>query len=125
MNLVAAVAALALIEYIVIQSLTGRARGKYGVKAPATTGDPTFERYYRVQMNTIEQLVVFLPSLFLFATYVSTGIAAILGLVFIVARAIYAKSYVEDPEKRGLGFGLGFAATAVLVLGGLIGALLA
>lgn len=125
MNLVAAVAALALIEYITIQLLTGNARGKYGVKAPATSGHPIFERWYRVQLNTIEQLVVFLPGLYLFAAYVSTTVAAILGLVFIAGRALYARGYVEDPEKRGLGFGVGFAATAVLVLGGLVGALLA
>lgn len=123
MNFVAVVAALALLEYTVIQLLTGQARQKYNVQAPATTGDPIFERYYRVQQNTIEQLVVFLPSLFLFANYVSAWVAALLGLVFIGGRALYARNYIADPKSRGLGFGIGFGANALLLLGGLVGAL--
>jgi len=124
MDYVAVVAALALIEYMFIGMRTGQARVKYNVKAPATTGDPNFERHYRVQQNTLEQLIVFLPALFLFANYVSPGWAALLGLVFIVGRAMYASAYVADPEKRGPGFVTGYVATAILVLGGLIGALL-
>lgn len=123
MDYVAVVAALALIEYMFIGLRTGQARVKYNVKAPATTGDPNFERHYRVQQNTLEQLIIFLPSLYLFAVYVSPGIAALVGLVFIAGRAMYASSYVADPEKRGPGFVTGFAATAILLLGGLLGAL--
>lgn len=123
MKYVAVVAALALIEYVLISLQTGQARAKYNVKAPATTGDPMFERHYRVQHNTIEQLVVFFPSLFLFASYVSGNIAAVLGLVFIVGRFLYARGYVADPEKRGTGFIIGFSANVILLLGGLIGAL--
>jgi hypothetical protein len=62
MDFVAVVAALALLEYLIIGTLTGQARGRYGVKAPAVTGHPIFERWMRVQQNTIEQLVVFLPA---------------------------------------------------------------
>jgi uncharacterized MAPEG superfamily protein len=124
MDLVAVVAVLALIEYFVFSIMTGRARSKYDVKAPATTGDPMFERYYRVQMNTIEQLVIFLPALFLFANYVSTGWAALLGLAFIVGRAIYARSYVAEPSSRSLGFGIGMVANILLLLGAFFGALL-
>ena len=123
MNFVAVVAALALVEYMVILLQTGRARQTYGVKAPATTGDPVFERYYRVQQNTVEQLVIFFPALFLFAHYVSTRAAGIVGLLFIVGRALYARGYVADPEKRGPGFGVSFGANVILVLGALIGAL--
>ncbi len=123
MNFVAVVAALALIEYMAIVLRTGRARQTYGVKAPATTGDPIFERHYRVQQNTVEQLVVFFPALFLFARYVSTSVAGVLGLIFIVGRILYARGYVADPEKRGPGFGVSFGANAILTLGALIGAL--
>jgi glutathione S-transferase len=125
MELVAIVAALALIEYSVFGLQTGQARGRYGVKAPATSGHELFERHYRVQQNTVEQLVVFLPSLYLFAAYVSAPIAAGLGLVFVVGRALYARGYVADPEKRGVGFLTGLAASNVLLLGGLLGALFA
>lgn len=124
MKWVSIVAALSLIQYLYIGLQTGQARQRYDVKAPATTGDPIFERYFRVQQNTLEQLVVFIPSLFLFATYVRPGIAAILGLVFIAGRVVYARSYVADPEKRSAGFGITFVPNVILLLGGLIGAFL-
>lgn len=123
MTFVSIVALLALIEYLVIAIQTGRARVTYNVQAPATTGHPMFERWYRVQHNTIEQLVVFLPALFLFANYASTRLAGWLGLAFIVGRIIYARSYLADPAARGPGFMIGFIATAILVVGALLAAL--
>jgi uncharacterized MAPEG superfamily protein len=120
MDFVALVALLALIEYLVISTMTGRARGQYGVKAPATTGHPVFERWYRVQQNTVEQLVVFLPALFLFASYVSATWGGVIGLVFVVGRAVYARSYVADPESRSVGFALSFVPTVLLLLGALL-----
>jgi len=125
MALVAVVAALALIEYSVFALQVGQARQRYGVKAPATSGHDLFERHYRVQQNTLEQLVVFLPSLYLFAAFVSGWVAALLGLAFVVGRAIYARGYLADPDKRSAGFLIGFAASNVLLLGGLLGALVA
>ena len=123
MTFAVVVALLALIEYMAIAMLTGRARGTCDIKAPATTGHPVFERWYRVQMNTVEQLVIFLPAFFLFARYVSPAWAGWIGLVWIVGRALYARSYVADPETRELGFALNVVPTAVLVLGALIGVL--
>lgn len=123
MALVAIVVALALIEFVAFGLQVGQARGRYGVKAPATTGHDLFDRYYRVHQNTGEQLLVFLPSLYLFAAYVSAPLAALLGLGFVVGRALYARGYVADPEKRGPGFLIGFVATLLLLLGGLGGAL--
>lgn len=117
------VALLALIEYIAFSILCGQARGRYNVEAPATTGHPVFERWYRVQMNTLEQLIVFLPALFLFATFVSPRWAGLLGLVWIAGRAIYARSYVADPASRSLGFGLTAIPNLILVLGALLGAI--
>ena len=125
MELVAFVAGLALIEYLVITLQCGHARGRLGVPAPATTGHPEFERYLRVQYNTIEQLVIFLPALFGFALYVNTGGAAALGLLFVVGRALYARGYVRDPAKRGPGFGLTLIANGILLLGATGGALAA
>lgn len=125
MEWVAIVAALAGIEYLVFVYLCGQARGRFGVAAPATTGDPRFERYFRVQGNTVEQLVVFFPGLLLFATYASEVGAALLGGVFVVGRALYARGYLLDPARRGPGFALTLLANAVLLVGGLGGALLA
>jgi len=124
MELVAVVTALALIEYIVFAMQVGQARGRYGVEAPAITGHPVFERHFRVHQNTMEQLVVFLPALWIFAAYASAGLAALLGLVFIAARGVYARGYVADPKQRSTGALLTAVTTSVLVLGGLIGALL-
>jgi glutathione S-transferase len=123
MDLTAIVTALALIEYIVLGGRVGRARGQYGVEAPATTGHPVFERHFRVHQNTLEQLIVFVPALWLFAYYVSNRLAALLGLVFIVGRALYASGYVADPKQRSTGFGLSMVSSALLLLGGLLGAI--
>jgi uncharacterized membrane protein YecN with MAPEG domain len=123
MELVAIIASLALAEYLVFMMRAGMARGRYGVAAPATHGHPQFERNLRVQENTVEQLVVFLPSIFLFGHYVSPGLAALLGLVFITGRALYAYAYVNDPARRGPGFLMTLLANALLLLGGLVGAL--
>ena len=114
---------LALIEYVVIGSLVGRARGKYGVKAPAVTGHAIFERTFRVQQNTLEGLVVFLPALWLFAAYLNPLIAAGLGIVGIIGRAIYARAYIVDPDTRGPGIMICGIVNIVLLLGGLVGVL--
>lgn len=120
MDFVALVALLALFEYLVISVMTGRARTAYGIKAPATTGHPMFERWYRVQMNTLEQLALFLPALFLFASYVSPRWAGVLGLVFVVGRAVYARSYLADPDSRSLGFALGVVPIILMLAGALL-----
>ena len=125
MEAVTIVIALALVEYSVFGMLVGKARGTYGVEAPAVSGDPTFERYYRVQQNTLEMLVLFIPGIFMFGYYVSTDVAAGLGLIFVVGRFLYFRGYVADPKSRTLGFILSFLPAQILVIGGLIGAVLA
>ena len=118
------VAMLALLEYFFFSIKVGQARGKYGVKAPATTGNEHFERYHRVHQNTMEQLVMFLPSLFTFASLVSETWAAILGVVFIIGRAVYFNLYIGNPDKRGPGVLISLLATAVLIIGSLVGAIM-
>lgn len=122
MELVVIVVSIALLEYYYIAFQVGSARGKYDVPAPAMTGHPTFERLYRVQLNTLEQLIVFLPSIWFFGTYVDATAAAGLGVVFIIGRFVYLNSYVKDPEKRSTGFLLTFGSNVILLLGALIGA---
>jgi uncharacterized membrane protein YecN with MAPEG domain len=121
----AVVTLLALIEYTVIGMLVGRARGRYGVAAPATTGHEVFERWFRVQANTVEQLVVFVPALWLFGVFVHEGAAALLGLVFVLGRALYARGYVQAPDRRGPGFALTVLPNAIMLIGGIAGALAA
>jgi len=123
-ELVAVVGALALLEYLIFVMLCGHARGRFGVAAPATHGNAAFERYFRVQMNTAEQLIIFLPALALFAFYASPHVAAALGVVFILGRALYARGYLVDPARRGPGFALTLLANLALLTGGLVGALL-
>jgi hypothetical protein len=113
---------LAVLQYIVYAFKVAVARGRYGVAAPATTGNEFFERYFRVQQNTLEQLLGLLPGLYLFSRYWSPLIAAGLGVVYLVGREIYAATYVKDPAKRSLGFGLSFLPVVLLLAGGLLGA---
>jgi glutathione S-transferase len=116
------VTALALLQFIVFGFKVGRARGRYGIKAPATSGNETFERHFRVQQNTLEQLIVFLPGLYLFSHYYSPLVAAAIGVIYLIGREVYSMTYVKDPAKREIGYGLTFLPTVVLVLGGLFGA---
>jgi glutathione S-transferase len=116
------VTALALLQFIMFGFRVGGARGKYGVKAPAITGNDIFERFFRVQQNTLEQLIVFIPAIYLFSRYFNPLWAAGLGVVYLVGREVYAATYVKDPAKRSLGYGLTFLPMAVLLVGGLVGA---
>ena len=122
-SLPALVTVLALLLYIGVFVTAGRARARYGVQAPAVTGAPQFERALRVQQNTLEQLIWFLPALWLFAAYVSPLWASIIGLVWIAGRIYYAVSYYRDPATRELGFIIGFASSGVLLIGALVGIL--
>jgi glutathione S-transferase len=99
----------------------GRARTKYGVKAPATSGDPAFDRAYRAQMNTLEQTVMFLPLLWLAANYGFTGWAGLAGLVWIVGRVWYAVAYLADAGKRGPGFAVGMLAWIAVLAMAMVG----
>jgi uncharacterized membrane protein YecN with MAPEG domain len=121
MELVYGTILLALLEYIVMSALVGRARAKYGIKAPATTGHHDFERANRVHINTLENLIVFVPAVWIFATYVSPAWAAALGALFVVGRALYAIGYLQAAEKRGPGAGITGIVNIALVAGGLIG----
>jgi glutathione S-transferase len=116
------VTALAVLQFIVFGFKVGGARGRYGVKAPAITGNEIFERHFRVQQNTLEQLIAFLPGLYLFAHYFNPLVAAALGVVYLLGRELYAFTYVKDPANRSVGYGLTFLPMVILVLGGLIGA---
>ena len=123
MDMVYAVIGLALLQFFVFGGFVGRARVQSGIEAPALTGDPIFERYNRVHCNTMEQLVVFIPSMLLFASYISASVAAILGMIFIVGRIVYFRAYIKEPAKRGLGYGLSMLPMLILLLGGLGGAI--
>ncbi len=118
------IAMLALIEYLYFGAQVGGARARTGVAAPAVTGDPAFERLYRAHQNTLEQLVVFLPALFASAWYVGELYAVAAGVVFLIGRAVYFRTYSADAQKRGPGMLITMAANVALVLGGLVGALL-
>ena len=122
MEIVAVVIALALLEFVVFGMLVGRARGLYGVNAPAISGHEIFDRYFRVHYNTMEMLVTFVPSIWLFGLYVSPQWGAAIGTVYLVGRIVYLRGYVADPRKREIGFGLSALPILVLLVGALWGA---
>jgi len=124
MEAIAVVTVLALMQTFLFAINVGKARTKHGVKAPATTGNEDFERVFRVHQNTLEQVVLFVPALWIFGTFVHELAGAGLGLVYVVSRFIYSAAYAKDPASRALGFGLGAMSMNVLLLGGLIGAVM-
>src|SRR4030081_3214441 len=117
----ALVTCLAVLFYFITSTQVARARIVLGVKLPAITGNPDFERIFRVQMNTLEWMPIFLPSLWLFAIYISDGVAAAIGLVWIAGRALYMTGYSQAAAKRSRGFGIQAAAATILWLGGVGG----
>jgi glutathione S-transferase len=116
-NLTALVTCLAALVYLLISFQVGKARATYGIKAPAISGDPDFERVFRGHMNMLEWMPIFLPALWLFAIYVSDPIAAALGAVWIVGRVIYAAGYAKAADKRRLGFAIQSLAAMALWCG--------
>ena len=116
-HLTALVTCLALLFYFVTGTRGARARAAFGIKAPAISGHPDFERIFRVQMNTLEWLPIFLPSLWLFAIYIGDTIAAAIGLVWIAGRIAYLIGYSNAANKRGRGYGIQAGAAIVLWLG--------
>lgn len=124
MEPIAVVTVLAVFQAFAFAFLVGKQRAKHAVSAPAITGAPEFERAFRIHQNTVEQLVIFLPALWLFGTYVHSLIGAGLGLLFVISRFIYRNSYMNEPTSRSTGFGIGALTMMILLFGGLIGAIL-
>ncbi len=121
MELVYLTILLALVEYTIFGGLVGRARAKYGIKAPATTGHLDFERVNRVHINTLESLAAFIPTVLLFGLYIDARWAAGLGLLFVIGRAVYAVGYLQAADKRGVGAGISGLVNIALLLGALFG----
>jgi glutathione S-transferase len=123
----AAVTILAMIVYIYMLLAVGAARTKYDIKAPSVTGHPGFERTYRVQMNTIEQFPIFLPSLWLATVYFTRlgWLPAALGLLWVIGRFLYMRGYIADPAKRSLGFLISAVAELALMVLAVVGIVMA
>jgi glutathione S-transferase len=112
---------LAVLEFALFGLAVARARKRCRVPAPATTGNAEFERYFRAHANTLEQLIIFLPALVVFAHYLNPYVAAALGGLFVIGRAVYFAGYVKAAEGRHTGFMLSFVPTAILLIGALYG----
>ncbi|RDS85693.1 MAPEG family protein [Dyella psychrodurans] len=120
-NLPALVTLLTVLLQFGTMYAVGRARAKYRIEAPAISGHPAFERAYRVQMNTLESTLMFLPLLWLAVHYGYVLWAGVAGLVWIAGRAWYAMAYLQDAGKRGPGYMLGMAGWAALLVMSLMG----
>ena len=116
---------LALVVYLGTLVNCARMRARHRIMAPATAGHPDYDRAFAIQRNTLEQLVVFVPAVWLFSALVNPLAGAVLGAIWIAARVLYAVSYARAPEKRGPGYIIGFVALVVLVIGALVQALVA
>jgi glutathione S-transferase len=124
MHYVHIVALLAIFQFVFFSVMVGQARQKYGIHAPAMTGNEHFERALRVQMNTLELLICLFPALFIASAYWPAAYVAAVGAVYLVGRMVYRQAYVADPKKRGVGFLLSFSPIILLALAGLAGAVM-
>ena len=115
---------LALAQYVLFGVQVGGMRGKHGIKAPAQTGHEEFERMNRVHLNTLEQLVVFIPALWMQAYYANPLYGAIVGMVYVVGRFVYRVEYLKDPDSRGTGFTLSIVPSIVLLIWALVAAII-
>lgn len=122
MEAVTIVTVLALIQFYWFGIEVGQMRAKYECKAPAMTGAPEFERMFRVQQNTMEQLVMFVPVLWMYASVVNPLWAAGIGVIYLIGRVIYRSSYVKDPKSRSIGFTISVLPTSVMLLWVLVAA---
>lgn len=116
MELVAIVTILAILQFVWFGIQVGSMRGKHQVKAPAMTGHPEFERMFRIHYNTMEQLVVFLPALWMFGYMVNPTWGAGIGVVYLIGRFLYRATYLRDPAGRGAGFTLTFVPAAIMLV---------
>ncbi len=116
---------LAVLQFFFFSFLTGLARGKSGLKAPAVTGDENFERIYRVQINTLEMLAAFLPALFIAGNHWPPVVVSIPGLIYLIGRFVYWRAYISNPDTRRLGFMLSMLPVLVLIIMAIGGVILA
>ena len=112
---------LVVLQFVAFGILVGMARHRHGIQAPATSGHPQFECYFRVHMNTLETLVVLLPSMWIAAQFWSPRLCAALGAVYLVGRMMYLRAYVSSPKTRALGYNLSITPALVLALAALVG----
>ncbi|MDH4125865.1 MAG: MAPEG family protein [Gammaproteobacteria bacterium] len=122
MEAVAIVTVLAILQFFWFGFEVGKMRVKHQCKAPATTGAPEFERMFRVQQNTMEQLVMFIPALWLYASLVNPLWGAGLGVIYLVGRIIYRSAYLRDPAGRSMGFSITVLPTTIMLIWVLIAA---
>jgi glutathione S-transferase len=113
-----------LVQFMYFSIEVGKMRQKHGVKAPAMSGHEEFERANRVQQNTLEQLIVVVPAMWMFGQYFNPLYAAGIGAIYVIARFMYRAAYMGKPSSRAIGFTTGFLAMTVLLLGALVGAVL-
>jgi glutathione S-transferase len=121
MPYVGLVTLIIIVQYIAFMLLVGKQRVAHQIKAPATSGHELFDRAYRIQMNTLEQMAISLPAMWVCAWFFSPAVAAALGLLFAVGRFMYGLAYMANPEKRGPGMGIGFLACVGMIGCGLWG----
>jgi len=121
MEYTALIITLALAQYVFFTVRVGASRGKYGIEAPKTVGNETWERLFRVQQNTLEQLVIFIPLMVVFSLFLSVKWALVPGVIFIVGRQLYSYEYIKNPDSRVPGMSLSLLANAILLIGALIG----
>jgi len=122
MSLVNLLVVLAILQFVAFGWLVGSARARYGVAAPATSGNEHFERYHRVHMNTLELLICLIPGVWIASTYWHPWFVAAMIATYLIGRVIYFRAYIANPRKRSLGFGVSVLPILALLIAGAGGA---
>ncbi|NJK34817.1 MAG: MAPEG family protein [Oscillatoriales cyanobacterium SM2_2_1] len=111
------VSALALLLYFGLGIWVGASRVKHQIMPPRITGNEQFEQVFRAHQNTLEQLMLFLPSLWLYAVFLSPTTGAIAGMIWVVGRLAYAIGYASAPQNRMYGNSIASLALLYLLIG--------
>ena len=113
---------LAVFVTFVLGGRVGYMRGRHKIEAPATVGHPQFERAFRTHVNTVENLILFLPLLWIASIFYAGTLPFWFGIAWVVSRLIYAWGYAqENTQLRGPGMGIGFLSLFGLLVLSAIG----
>jgi glutathione S-transferase len=114
----ASVTVLIVAFYFYTAFRVGMLRGRHDIRAPACAGHPEFDRAYRVQLNTLEQMGMTLPLLWIATLFpiAWAWLPALIALIWVAGRIIYLRAYMTDPEKRLIGAALSGVLNLILLL---------
>jgi len=114
---------LDMVLYFFLSFTVSQGRRIYKIRSPLaeTEGPEKFQRFYRMQMSLLEQLVFHLPTLWVAAYAMDDVFAALIGLIWLFGRLLYAVRYYQKPNRRIKGYIISMIANIILLIGAMAG----